>query len=364
MSKNPMSKIVLNSLQHSLCETARLSQYDVSVVIVPEPQFAKRRRAGWQRHCLKVLSLGLKHMRVGTQITIGKGQDAVIVPDFSTEFLWLTYLFSGFRTRNVYVLVHHNVQQALHHPLIRGMLKIYSNLGYKFILNETLSPLKDLGYHTPENLGHAVLLHPVQAEAIAIAPPSAIPKVGIVGSVRKGKRFAETLALLQQLQTRLDFTLVLGIDAPEQFQHLASDRLCVMDTGSHAQYLAAIAHCDVIVLNYDESQYRYRCSGVAADAIGCRTYVVAPDYPMIRHQLIHPVPVGVLYEDESALETALTQAIALPPTATNPAFEQHYADRSAVGLAVSLDRILSQQPDRETTLKPAWKRWPLPKTLL
>jgi hypothetical protein len=360
MLNNPMSKIVLNSLQHSLCETARLSQHDVRVVIVPEPQLAKRRLAGWQRHCLKVLSLGLKHMRVGTQIAIGKAQDAVILPDFSTEFLWLTYLFSGFQTRNVYVLVHHNVQQALHNPLIRGMLKVYSGLGYKFILNETLAPLRDLGYHKPEERGHAVLLHPVQAESIAATQPEAIPKVGIVGSVRKGKRFAETLALLQQLQTQLDFTLVLGIDAPEQFQHLANDRLCVMDTASHAQYLAVIAHCDVIILNYDESQYRYRCSGVAADAIGCRTYVVAPDYPMIRHQVMSPSPVGVLYQDESALESALTQALALPTTATNPAFDQHYADRSAAGLAVSLDRILSQQADRQTTSQ----RWPLPKTLL
>jgi hypothetical protein len=141
-----------------------------------------------------------------------------------------------------------------------------------------------------------------------------------------------------------------------------------MDTASHAQYLAAIAHCDVIVLNYDESQYRYRCSGVAADAIGCRTYVVAPDYPMIRHQVMHPSPAGVLYEDESALESALTEALALPATVTNSAFEQHYADRSATGLAVSLDRIISQQADRQTPsqreAKPAWKRWPLPKTLL
>jgi hypothetical protein len=342
----------LNSLQFSLCETARLSQHDVAIVLVEEPNLGQKQQQGWRRSLLKVLSLSLKHIQAGRRIAAEKRRDAVILPDFSTEFLLLTYLFSGGRTRNVHTLIHHNVQQALHSRSAKELLRFYHWLGYKFILNETLSALTDLGYQDPQNQGHAVLLHPVQAETAIVAavaqaaPISERPKVGIVGSIRKGKQVEATIAQLQKLQARLEFILVIGVDQPEQLKHLQHEHLVLMNTAEHEDYLKVIGMCDVIVLNYDEAQYRYRCSGVAADAIGTRTYVVAPDYPMMRHQLLYPEPVGVLYETETELESALAAALKLPAAVTNPAFEQHYAQRSVQGLAMALDRILAARPRR------------------
>jgi hypothetical protein len=365
-----MAKGNLNSLQYSLCETARLSKYNVAVLIVEEPKLNQPSDRGLRRYMLKTVSLCLKHIQAGRRVAAEKRLDAVILPDFSTEFLLLTYLFSGGRTQNVYALIHHNAQQALHSHWMRRLLKFYNFLGYKFILNETLAALTDLGDDAPANWGNAVLLHPVQAELMVdrqpadrqhISDPSPRPQVGIVGSVRKGKRFEETLLLLRQLQQRLDFTLIVGVDQPALSPHLQpDDRLIIRDTAQHDQYLSVLAACDVIVLNYDESQYRYRCSGVAADAIGTKTYVVAPDYPMIRHQLVYPATVGVLYQGttdlEAELEMALQTALKLPPAQTNPAFAQHYAARSPEGLASSLDRILASQLDRQTPrVRSVWR---------
>ena len=84
----------------------------------------------------------------------------------------------------------------------------------------------------------------------------------------------------------------------------------------------------------------YRCSGVAADAIGVQTYVVCPDFPLMSSQLNYPAPVGVVYKDEAALETSLRQALELASKDNKSAFESHYIERSLEKTASILDKAI------------------------
>jgi hypothetical protein len=114
----------------------------------------------------------------------------------------------------------------------------------------------------------------------------------------------------------------------------------LIDTSTNDAYLAALSVCDVVVLNYEKSKYFYRCSGVAADAIGVQTYVVCPDFPFMSSQVNYPAKVGVVYEDETDLEIAIQQALALTLDSDKSAFESHYMQRSLAKTAAILDQAI------------------------
>lgn len=212
-------------------------------------------------------------------------------------------------------------------------------------MNETSSVLKNLGFGKQESGQHISLLHPVLKvdfssifnvdKVISQLNSNEIGKrkIGLVGKVRQGKQFDKTLDLLLKLQKKLDFLLVIGTDDFSSFSKINLDGAKLVNTFTKDDYLAVLASCDFIVLNYEESKYFYRCSGVAADALGTRTYVVCPNFPFMSHQIDYPAKVGIIYENVSDLEMAIQQALILIPASENPAFESHYTERSIKKIA-------------------------------
>ncbi len=337
-------------------KAADLSKNDIFVITGNEPKLFAQIEHSLVRKILKIPQLIICHAEIGSEIVKNRAKDAIIVHGFSTEFLAFTYFFSLFWTKNVYVLTHHNVQQAFQSWMMRILLKIYHSLGYKFIVNETASMLIKIGFSDRESSQHLSLLHPAARvdTSIVLARSSEEirqlncregkkRKIGIVGKIRQGKQFGKTLDVLLKLQDRLDFLIIIGTDDFSQFSQINSDNVKLLDTSTKDNYFSVLALCDIIVLNYEESKYRYRCSGVAADAIGTRTYVVCPNFPMMSNQLNYPDRVGILYNDESELERAIEQALQLAPTGENAAFESHYVERSIEKLAIGFDRDLQDR---------------------
>ena len=334
-------------------KTAALSKYDVYVLTGNEPNLFPNFKQPLARKIIKILQLIICHIELGRKILKNKHRDAIIVHGFSTEFLMFTYIWSLFWTKNIYILTHHNIQQAFHSSIISTIFKIYHALGYKFIVNETSSILQNIGFSDRESDRHLSLLHPVVGIDTSvyldnnkeIAKLTSLgggrKKIGIVGKIRQGKQFSKTLDLLLKLQDKLDFLLIIGTDDLSTAVDLKSERLELVDTASRENYFSVLAACDIVVLNYEESKYLYRCSGVAADAIGTRTYVVCPNFPLMSHQLNYPAQVGVLYNNESDLETAIRHTLQLVPADRNTAFESHYVERSIENLALVLDREIA-----------------------
>ena len=345
-----MLNVPSNNLSLVLDEVSKLSDHEVIVVGGNEPQLGKNVENILLRNVLKILSLLISHLDVGADIRKNDHVDIIIVYGFSTEFLFFTYISSLFRTRNVYLLVHHNLQQAKQNALMKFLLHLYNFFGYKFIIHETLSPLKDIGFNDQQISRRLALLHPVQevegeskssSDLLLEVKQNEIFKVGLIGKIRKGKRFLETLSLLTEISRKLNFLLIIGSDDVPALELTVADGVKLVDTSSHENYLAALALCDILVLNYQETDYLYRCSGVAADAVGARTYVVCPNFPLLSHQVNYPSLVGVLYDSESELEEAIKRALTLASSSEKSAFNEHYAERSASNITLLLDQSIN-----------------------
>ena len=357
---NENKKTQVGNLLTALNDAARLSRHKVFILADGVPDLARYSKNRLIRRLLKAFGLVIHHFKLGTKISKNRASDLVLLYGFSTEFLFVSYITSWFYTRNVYLLVHHNIQQASQNVVMKFFMKAYHYLGYKFVIHETTSVLKYLDFNEQEIAKHVVLLHPVRK--LDLSPDRQLklsstsldidnvksPKIGIIGSIRRGKRFSETLALLLDLGEKLEFQLVVGANNLSELGDINLNGAALIDTSESENYLAAIEFCDIVILNYEKSQYLFRCSGVAADAIGTKTYVVCPNYPLMSHQLRYPDEVGLLYDEESELEMVLEKALSLVLSSSNDEiFEKHYAERSAEKMASLFDSLISE---RESSL--------------
>ena len=69
------------------------------------------------------------------------------------------------------------------------------------------------------------------------------------------------------------------------------------DTSSSDAYHETLSECDVVLLCYTPEGYRFRASGLVADAAACGAVVLVPDFPVMRHQVESPVSIGMCYSD-------------------------------------------------------------------
>ena len=319
----------------ALIEASRRSAYDIAVIQESPPTLLPSLKQSLFRKLLKIIELTIFHIEIGHKIRAHRNSDAIVVHGFSTEFLIFTYISSLFWTKKVYFLTHHNIQQAFQNLFIKAIFKLYHSLGYCFIVNETTSILKGLGYNEPEIGRHVPLLHPVARVSASnlLSDEANQLKIGLIGKIRRGKQFSKTLPLLLELQKKLNFLLVIGTDDLSAFADMSPDGVRLINTSTKSDYFSVLASCDVIVLNYEKSNYFNRCSGVAADAIGVGTCVVCPDFPLMSNQINYPARVGVSYSNELELELALKEAMVLASTSKSESFESHYEERSIEKIA-------------------------------
>ncbi|HLP88729.1 MAG TPA: hypothetical protein VK184_09100 [Nostocaceae cyanobacterium] len=329
-----------NNLLILLNKTAELAKKDIVIITGNETQLFPNIKNQLIRKILKLWGLIISHIDMGRKIRQNQHRDAQIVYGFSTEVWLFAWVASLFWTKNVYLQNHHNIQQACTNPVMRWLIKLYDLLNYKYVINETKSALQGLGYSEEQMSKHISLLTPILPEtAENLFKDQEIKKIGVVGQIRKGKQIEKTIKLLIDLQHQLDFLLVVGTDDFTALEGMNLEKVKLVNTASREDYMAVLASCDVIVLNYEQGKYYYRCSGVAMDAISVRTYVICPNYPLMNHQILYPSPTGLLYNEQTDLANVLKQALELPPAKENPAFEQYYQDRSLSQIAEFLDQV-------------------------
>jgi len=320
-------------------EFAKSSVFDAAVLTGYVPKLLPHLKNSLLRRLIKVVELIICHIDIGRKIKENKKKEMVIVHGFSTEFLFFTYIFSQFKTTGIYFLTHHNIQQAFQNRLIKFLFKIYCRIGYRFILNETCLALKEFGFSDKEVCKHISVFHPVveiDFHSSFVSEANRRKRIGLVGKISKGKQFNETLNLLLSLQKSLDFSLIIGTNDFSHFDGVDLGEAKLIDTSRRDDYLSVLASCDAIVLGYERSKYFYRCSGVAADAISTKTFVVCPDFPLMSNQVNYPTQVGVLYKNDSDLEMAIRQALELASNPDNALFEAHYLERSIEKTASTL----------------------------
>lgn len=257
----------------------------------------------------------------------------ILIREFSTLPLLLVFPFLWPFRQRLFFVIHHNLQWVVRSTLERAGLFVLTRLGARWTLFETeeLEGLSAFNIPSEQNL---VLPHPVPEQS-AQGIQTDLPVIGVVGYYRPEKGMEELLRLLADHFP--DCQMVLGVPNPEELNGVP-DGIRVVNTAADADYRQLLIECDVLVQNGAADRYRYRVSGPLADAAACGTAIVAPDFPLIRHQLLSPVPVGEVFESPGAMPDSVRLAIE-NVRAGHYDFNTYCAARSANALANHLDEF-------------------------
>jgi len=277
----------------------------------------------------------------------------ILIREFSTWPLLLVFPLLLPLRRKLFFVIHHNLQWAASSRIERAGFTALARLGARWVLFETqeLAGLEALDIPSGQNL---VLPHPVlesgvspiilaspeNTKIIGLTPP-ARPVIGVAGYNRPEKGSGELLKLLAECFP--DCELMLGTANPETISGLPGV-VQIVDTASDEAYSRMLAQCDVLVQNSASNRYFYRVSGPVADAAACGTAVIAPDFPLLQHQITSPVPVGEVFQRLEKMPQAVQTAIE-SARAGKYDFAAYCAARSAQALAECLDRFSRRRQD-------------------
>lgn len=268
------------------------------------------------------------------------GDRSILVREFSTIPLLLAApLFLPLRPR-VRFLVNHNLQWAVRGGAERWAWCALQRLGFRMVFFETTDLNLPPAYGLARSV-HGAIPFPVPAQAPGLRSPrapGALPRIGIAGHRRPEKDMASLMARLAEAG-RGRWRIAVGLPNPETAGPSPAE---THNTSSPEAYRAFLRGCDVIVLAPREDAYRYRPSGVLADAVGEGTPVVAPGYPLFRGQLSWPCAVGEVFERAEELPMAVERALARS-AAGKYDFAAYRAARGPEALAEVLDEMESEE---------------------
>ncbi len=307
--------------------------------LAPEGQLGWEERPGlaklrhqlwlWWRHGL----LAVACARAGAR--------RVLIREFSNLplLLWAPVFFP--MRRRLYFVVNHNLQWAVSYGIERVAWRMLQRMGFRMVFFET----RDLSLPSFFQLNHprhCAIPHPVAPPSDVVgsrrAAPNTLSLVGIAGHARPEK---EQRALIETLVAagRGKWRVALGASSPDIYVAALRDSgVDVRDTAGGAEYQSFLRDCDAIVIAPRESRYRFRPSGVLADAVSAGTPAVAPDFPLFRSQLSVPCDVGEIFSRPEDLPAAVERALTRR-AAGGYDFAAHCAARSPAAIARILDEL-------------------------
>lgn len=346
-----MSDIGYHPSLNTLCEAAALTRCGMQCLPVPltapgEPawdQLRGREKRAHQRFVWR------QHVDLAARVAAVPPGVPILVREFST--LPLAMLAGRFRPvrERLFLLVNHNLQWAVRSAAERLGLIGLERAGFRFLFFETLdlAPLKRWRFHPGR---HGTLPLPVTgARSGPPTRPAGPLRVGLAGQYRLEKGMDQALASLLA-EREIPCRLRIGIPNPDAFLRSSplADRRAdydLVDTGDPAVFRRFLEDCDVIVLNYEESAYAYRPSGLMADAAACGVPVVIPDLPVQREQMRYPGPVGEVKAAGESLWAAVSRAAAGARTGRYD-FAAYARARSREALAGILDARVAEARSR------------------
>jgi hypothetical protein len=324
-----------------LVEAQHLTRHRVAVVRC-EMHWERPWRIRAAELAAKVVVFLWAHLRLTRELWRRRDHDLLVVREFLTQIVILVWPLLWPLRRKLFFLVNHNLQEAHRKPLERAILRMLWRTGFNLACLETTLGFVEIGI-VPDERRFLVLPHPIAPLAPPRSREPGPPVVGVVGEIRAEKGTAGILDVLAAIGAagRLDIRPLLGCPDREVRDAWAQRGFLVADTTAPEAYAAALARCDVVVLNYVRERYYYRASGVAADALARRSAVVCPDFPVMRRQLSEPAPVGATFGTPDGLEAAITEALALRE-GLDEALARHEQARSAQAIAALYDAMVER----------------------
>ncbi|WP_353929844.1 glycosyltransferase family 1 protein [Okeanomitos corallinicola TIOX110] len=263
-----------------------------------------------------------RHFSMGLQAVSLKDVDSIYVMEIYNQHLLILLPMLVLTGKKVFLGIHGNQLFAQENKIkylgfvyLQKFLKL--NPKFKVVLLELDDDYVSEKFKFPEST-KIVIPHPIISEVTPKLQPGERLnhndkiKIGIVGIIREDKPINKILGKLRNYVSQNSQQLELFIGTPlnqkPKFLENATD-ITFIDTTKDEDYLKALQKLDILVTDFDQERYYYRASGVISDAGSCGCYIIAPDYPVIKHQINWPVVIGSSYSSLDNLEQIIEQAI-------------------------------------------------------
>jgi glycosyltransferase involved in cell wall biosynthesis len=292
-------------------------------VYVPNPLI------GWGREGQLIWKAGvlLRHLALVVHCWRAARSPHILVREFSTIPLLLVFPMLWPLRRKLLFFIHHNLQWAVRNSAERFALRLLARLGTQWAMYEVQPDRMEVD---------VTVLHPVPGRTAGEKSASR-PVIGVAGYYRPEKGMDTLLRRLTEYFP--DCEIVAGVPNPDAVK---IPGVRVVDTASPEDYRAMLSRCDVLVQNGEHDSYFYRASGPLADAAASGAAVVVPDFPLLRHQALFPVPVGEVFGSPDGMPEAVKRAVA-KALAGQYDFQTYCEARSAQAVADRLDEFSRKQ---------------------
>lgn len=282
-----------------------------------------------------------EYIEVAVRIWGKRHKDTIIVREFSTFFIFLTILLTLPIRKKCLLLVAHNVQKAADSPVQRGLLLLLLRLGVRLAVLET-----DEGTRKVLRIFDTVVFpHPIDGmpdPASTTGGPAL--RVGIAGDMRPEKGFDFLVPIISAIASAdLPLEFSIGTNTPRAMIPLPdSSRIKFVDTTDYRDFINYLAGIDVAIMPYPEENYRYRVSGVIAEATGQGTACLTIDLPTLRAQVMTPAVGGRCLPRSEFTEEGLRNAL-IQMSAQRETLSRNLAENSAARQPSRIvDTILEQ----------------------
>ncbi|MDE5081332.1 MAG: glycosyltransferase family 1 protein [Trichodesmium sp. St18_bin1] len=263
------------------------------------------------------ISMGLRSLRFSDVDTI------FIFELYNQHLLFVMPLFAmiSLLGKKVLICLHGNQQFAMTNKIkFWGLLylKAYLNLFKKlkvisFEVDDDVLPEK---FRLPDKSKY-IIPHPIISEAKPkFLPgerlPSNVPiKIGVVGMIRLDKPITQVIDKLQEYikSSEHQCELVIGTPFEQKPNYLDKLNVTLYDTTKPEDYIHILTEINILVIHYEKDRYYYRTSGVISDAGSCGCYIIASDYPVIKHQVSWPEKIGSTFSNFNEIYTLIDEAI-------------------------------------------------------
>ena len=246
--------------------------------------------------------------------------DTLFVFEAYNQHLLLLLPLLVLSRKEVLIMLHGNQQFALNSKIkYWGLLylKLYLNLfkSVKVILLELDDGICPQKVRLPDS-SKIIIPHPIVEEltpdlSLGMRKDSQKIKIGIVGIIRSDKPIEKVITQVgEYLKKNTEAELIIGTPLKQKPEYLSQLKATIKDTTKEEDYFKVLQEIDILIIHYDRDRYYYRTSGVVSDAGSAGCYIIASDYPLIKHQIQYPVTIGDTFTDFSELDEKIDRAIA------------------------------------------------------
>lgn len=263
-----------------------------------------------------------RHISMGIRAFNFKDIDVLFIFEIYNQHLFFVLPLVASTGKEVFISLHWNQQFAMNSRMkflgllyLKTYLKLFKNL--KAVLYEIDDDVIPKKFRLPAS-SKVVIPLPIISEATPKLmsgerlPANAKIKIGVVGMIRQGKPIGKLIEKLQEYVASSDSEceLIIGTPFRQKPKYLDKIGAALYDTTKEDDYISLLRQIDILVIDYEKDGYYYRTSGVISDAGSCGCYIIASDYPAIKHQVSWPIQIGSTFSNFDEISTLIDQGIA------------------------------------------------------